>query len=119
MTLLLNKIRLLPLIVVIFLFGNSGNIQTTLPGVHFNQVNHILYVDSSVAISGNGSSWANAFKDLSEALTAAAKKPGIDSILVAKGTYYPLSIAGDGTSNRDKAFVLLPNVSIIGGFPSG
>jgi hypothetical protein len=97
--------------VVLIVFGCAGEMQA--------QSIRCLYVDSSVTVSGNGNSWANAFKDLSEALTAAAQRRGIDSILVAKGTYYPSAIAGDGASNRDKAFVLLPNVSIIGGFPSG
>lgn len=89
------------------------------PYVNCNTFNARIYVDSSVTLSGDGSTWATAFKTLSEALAVAGRCTNIDSILVAKGTYYPDSIAGNGSTNRDKAFVMVPNVKIVGGFPTG
>jgi hypothetical protein len=40
----------------------------------------------------------------------------IKQIWVASGTYYPQHIAGDGTTDRDKAFVLVEGVKVYGGF---
>ncbi len=69
-----------------------------------------LYVDSSIAASGDGSSWAAAYKTLDEALVAAGQCSVVDTILVAKGTYQPAS---------GKNLVMAPHVGIFGGFPSG
>ncbi|WP_158643887.1 right-handed parallel beta-helix repeat-containing protein [Pseudobacter ginsenosidimutans] len=78
-----------------------------------------IFVDKSVAVSGNGSSWSQAFKHLSDAFKAAASCSGIDSILVAKGTYTPLG--GSATGNRDSAFLFRQSggLKLIGGYPSG
>lgn len=72
-----------------------------------------VFVDSSVAVSGDGSSWTNAYKTIKEAFTYC---PNLKTIYVAKGTYFPT----DGT-NRDSAFVLPMNggIQIFGGYPSG
>jgi hypothetical protein len=64
-----------------------------------------LYVDSSVVASGNGSSWANAINNIETALTLANTCSNIDTIWVAKGTYYPLASIG-----------MRNNLAIIGGF---
>ncbi|MEP7321114.1 MAG: choice-of-anchor Q domain-containing protein, partial [Saprospiraceae bacterium] len=49
----------------------------------------IIYVDSSATGLNNGSSWANAYTDLQEALNAARLCSLVDSVKVAQGTYYP------------------------------
>ncbi len=69
-----------------------------------------LYVDSSVTVNGDGSSWANAFQSLADALLAAKYCSTIDSILVAKGTYQP---------PIGQSFVMAKGVKMFGGFPSG
>ena len=78
-----------------------------------------LYVDSSVAASGNGSSWAQAYKTLSQALDSAQNNSNTNySILVAKGTYYPTG-SQSGT-NRDSTFAIFRGgLKIYGGYPSG
>ncbi len=82
--------------------------------------NTTVYVDSSVAVSGDGSSWGTAFQTMDEAIAMSCNSPCVDSILVAKGTYYPESIAGTGTTDRDKSFVFTRgHLKVLGGYPSG
>jgi hypothetical protein len=69
------------------------------------------YVDHDALGMNNGTSWADAFTDLQDALDAVSFYPNIDAIWVAEGTYYPTS---DG--DRDIAFVLTDSVKIYGGF---
>ncbi|OGO01258.1 MAG: hypothetical protein A2Y72_06450 [Chloroflexi bacterium RBG_13_53_26] len=80
----------------------------------------VIYVDSSTTGSGNdnGTSWADAFDDLQEALTTASSS---DTIWVASGTYYPDENAANpnGTGNRSATFRMVDGVALYGGFPSG
>jgi len=75
-----------------------------------------IYVDATR--NGNGSSWANAYKYLQDALSIAA---GGDEIWVAEGIYIPdRSLANPGGSrDRAAAFYLKSGVGIYGGFPVG
>jgi hypothetical protein len=77
-----------------------------------------IYVDASATGANNGSSWADAYKYLQDALTAA--EPDTD-IWVAQGTYWPDEDTDHpaGTDNRDATFQLKNNVALYGGFPSG
>jgi hypothetical protein len=79
----------------------------------------VLYVDD---VNGNdangGTSWPNAYKTVSRALYTARQNTGIDSILVAKGTYYPTG-AQNGT-NKDSSFVIVRGkLKLYGGYPNG
>jgi parallel beta-helix repeat protein len=83
------------------------------------RVSKTLEVD--VASPGNGSSWQAAYKYLQpliEDITADpphVTKP--DSILVARGTYYPdRQSGGSRTMQRASAFPLIEDVRIYGGF---
>jgi len=84
-----------------------------------------LYVDQSISASGNGDTWATAFKTFDEALFVAHKCPIVTTINVAAGTYKPTKKpynAGEEmiTSNaRDVTFHLPDAVAIYGGFPNG
>ncbi|SMC58582.1 choice-of-anchor Q domain-containing protein [Moheibacter sediminis] len=70
-----------------------------------------IYVDASVSISGNGKSWATAYKTLQEALNVIPTQHcKSDSILVAKGTYQPAN---------GQSFVMIEGVKILGGYPNG
>ncbi|MCC7389210.1 MAG: hypothetical protein IT431_10625 [Phycisphaerales bacterium] len=66
----------------------------------------VIYVDQSVALPGDGSTWAAAFADLQDAIAVAA--PG-DEIWVVQGVYTP------GPSRRD-FFAIKESVAIYGGF---
>lgn len=85
----------------------------------------IMHVDSSVTTSGDGSSWADAFKTLQEAITFANNNPGVVSaIYIAKGTYYADGAPGAGSDSRGSSFVFDSTdfggpVAVYAGFPSG
>lgn len=67
-----------------------------------------IKVDSTASGDNNGTSWANAYTDLQNALSNAGNG---DSIWVAQGTYYPAS-----AGNRTTSFVLKEGVKVYGGF---
>jgi predicted outer membrane repeat protein len=71
-------------------------------------VDGILYVDADAWGANDGSSWANAYTDLQDALADAA---GGDEIWIAEGVYKPTS----GT-DRTATFSLASGVEIYGGF---
>jgi hypothetical protein len=85
----------------------------------------IIYVTTTGAGNGNGSSWQNAYKGLTHPLiyadhhnptVASGTGDSIRQIWVAEGVYCPAYKAGNGTQEREKAFVLVPDVKIYGGF---
>jgi predicted outer membrane repeat protein len=80
---------------------------------------HTWLVDAAV-VGGDddGSSWANAYRHLQNALERAQVTPGTDEIWVAAGTYYPdrNSASPNGTGSRNASFLLQFDVSIYGGF---
>ncbi len=72
----------------------------------------ILHVDSAVAVSGTGASWASPLKTVREALNLANAVTCIQEIWVKKGTYKPTT----GT-NRDSSFRIIRNgLKMYGGF---
>ena len=73
---------------------------------------NIVYVNGAVATSGNGSSWANAYKYLRDALEHSS---GGDPIYVAKGTYYPDDGSTGNFGDRELSFEL-DGQKIYGGF---
>ena len=81
-------------------------------------VTNIIYVDASVSGGkDDGSSWANAFDSLQEAL-GAAESAGVtgNEIWVADGTYYPDEGTGHTNDDRTEAFELVANIAVYGGF---
>jgi L-ascorbate metabolism protein UlaG (beta-lactamase superfamily) len=69
---------------------------------------HMVYVDYKASGAEDGSSWANAYTDLQDALDGV--KSG-DEIWVAAGVYTPTN-----TSGRDATFELVDGVALYGGF---
>jgi len=76
----------------------------------------IIYVDADASGSNDGTSWQNAYVDLSQAVEAAQNG---DEVWVAAGIYYPTSQPNYdiGSSNpRFNHFTLKNRVKILGGF---
>ncbi|MBN1360522.1 MAG: hypothetical protein JW993_08020 [Sedimentisphaerales bacterium] len=75
----------------------------------------IIYVDDDAGGFGDGSSWADAFVYLQDALAVAQAG---DEVRVAQGVYRPDESAAhpDGTGDRLASFWLLEGVAIRGGF---
>jgi len=72
-----------------------------------------FYVDSAAAGTQNGTSWANAFVTLQDALTASSSG---DVIWVANGTYYPDEGAGQTDNTLSSTFFIKSGVKVYGGF---
>ncbi|MFZ5563025.1 MAG: choice-of-anchor Q domain-containing protein, partial [Thermodesulfobacteriota bacterium] len=73
----------------------------------------IIYVDADATGAGTGTSWADAFVYLQDALAAAALN---DEIWVAAGTYYPDEGGGKTDGDRTSTFEIRGNKFIYGGF---
>lgn len=71
----------------------------------------VLYVDADAAGYGDGTSWADAYTDLQDALARAADCGGVTEIWVAEGTYYPSK-----TDDPYESFILRSGLKIYGGF---
>ena len=74
----------------------------------------ICYVDASIAVSWAGSSWAEPYKYLQDALADAT----CTDILVAKDIYYPDEGTGQTNDLRTNTFQLKNRVAIYGGYPT-
>jgi len=74
---------------------------------------NILLVDAGAVGANNGTSWANAYQYLQDALAAA--KPG-DEIRVAQGVYKPDRGVGVTSGDRNASFQLSGGVAIRGGY---
>lgn len=57
-----------------------------------------FYVNQAAPSGGNGLTWASAFQDLQSAIELAQAS---DSILVAKGTYFPSKDGGGNATPSD------------------
>ncbi|MHC4545627.1 MAG: DUF3466 family protein, partial [Planctomycetota bacterium] len=72
-----------------------------------------IYVDDDAAGANDGSSWADAFNYLQDALAAALSG---DEIRVAQGIYKPDQGAGITPGDREATFQLINGVTIKGGY---
>ena len=72
------------------------------------QADATIYVNDNATGENDGSSWANAYTDLQDAIAASE---ATDQIWVAAGTYQPTA-----NTNRQLSFVLPEGVELYGGF---
>lgn len=79
----------------------------------------VIYVDKTASGADNGTSWANAYKYLQDALEDANSSAGCEQIWVAAGTYSPVKGSATNHENRKLSFRLNNGVAIYGGFPPG
>jgi Right handed beta helix region/Secretion system C-terminal sorting domain len=91
-----------------------------------NSSSTTVYVDASKSVSGDGESWATAFKTLDEALFLVSCRT-ITRINVAAGTYIPTKKPYNTTTgleletsdNRDKTFHIRDGITLQGGYSAG
>lgn len=78
------------------------------------------YVDAATGNNANsGTAWNQAYKTLAHAIREAHQTLSITEIRVAKGIYYPEYKAGNGTSDRHKAFTITrKGLELLGGYPT-
>ena len=77
----------------------------------------VVFVDKdATGGADNGTSWADAFINVQDALEAAADCPGtVEEIWVAEGTYLPTTMWA-GNTDRHKTFFINYDVKLFGGF---
>lgn len=75
----------------------------------------VIFVDRTANGGDDGTSWEDAFTELSDALTAASGMAGSRIIRVAKGTYQP-DTTGLGDP-RTATFAMQADLEILGGYP--
>lgn len=76
----------------------------------------VLYVDSNATGASNGTSWANAFIHLQDALSAGSLVPEVEQICVAKGVYTPDKGSGFTLGDRNATFRLVSGITIKAGY---
>ena len=81
------------------------------------QTGPVIYVDAAATGANNGTSWANAYTSLQNALT----NPCVSNtqVYVAQGTYRPDVGQGLVLNNRNASFVIPDGYKVYGGFPAG
>ncbi len=76
----------------------------------------VLLVDQDAPGDNSGVDWTNAYIDLQEALSLAAKFPEVREIRVAQGVYKPDQGVGITPGDRTATFQLINGVTIKGGY---
>ncbi len=76
----------------------------------------IIFIDENATGANNGSSWADAYTKLQDALSIAVQG---DRIWVAAGTYKPDQGGGQTPGNRTATFQLINSAALYGGFAGG
>ena len=74
----------------------------------------VVYVKTGATGTADGSSWANAFPTLQDALASPCRP--FDEIWVATGSYFPDEGAGQTDNDRSASFALQGNLKVLGGF---
>jgi len=84
--------------------------------------NGVVYVNQNTAFDSDGSSWADAAKELATVIEAAKTNNDIKKVWVAKGTYLPmfksaaLNQNNTATTDVSKTFIWTPDLKLYGGF---
>ena len=96
---------------------SAPDIESNTVNVHEieNDISSVLFVDAKATGAETGTSWADAFTDLQDALTVIIGAPGYaEEIWVAAGTYTP--DPSGLVDPREASFQLINGVAIYGGF---
>jgi hypothetical protein len=96
-----------------FVSVSAAGFSTVVVTANEGDNERIIYVDADATGGDNGSSWADAYKYLQDALTAASS--GVQ-IVVAQGAYKPDQGTYQPPGERSATFQLLNGVAIRGGY---
>jgi probable HAF family extracellular repeat protein len=96
-----------------WIVGNQFNQEGQGRAFLMKPVPRIIYVDDDASGTNDGSSWADAFNYLQDALTVAWSG---DEIRVAQGIYKPDEGAVVTTGDREATFQLINGVALKGGY---
>lgn len=77
---------------------------------------NVIYVNKLATGQNNGSSWADAFNFLQDALAKAASCGNVTQVWVAKGTYFTDEGSGLTDNDRNLSFKLKNGIGLFGGF---
>ncbi len=97
-------------------YGNSHNCDSVIVTEVFFESPCIwtggeyVFVDTDAAGDNNGTSWEDAFNELTDAIYVAGRYENVQEIWVAEGTYHP------HLTRRDTSFILRDSIKIYGGF---
>jgi hypothetical protein len=77
-----------------------------------------IYVDADASGANDGSSWADAYNYLQDALVYASSNPEVNEVWVAAGIYTPDKNSNNpgGSGDRTETFRLIKGVSLYGGY---
>jgi len=78
----------------------------------------IIYVDADASGANDGSSWADAYNYLQDALVYASSNPEVNEVWVAAGIYTPDKNSNNpgGSGDRTETFQLIKGVGLYGGY---
>jgi hypothetical protein len=101
--------------------NNCGSVESNPATLTVNLCQYlaVIYVDANAtAGANNGSSWADAFIYLQDALAFARDSGDVNEIRVAQGVYTPDSNSADpnGSGDRTATFKLVNGVALKGGY---
>lgn len=83
---------------------------------NISSAQEVIFVDRSATGSDDGSSWADAYTSLQDALHAAL---GGDQVWIAEGVYHPDDGSGITAGDRNASFDIPGSAEIYGGFVGG
>ncbi|MCS4099879.1 hypothetical protein GGQ17_003152, partial [Salinibacter ruber] len=78
-----------------------------------------IYVDKGASGAGDGTSWADAYTALQDALSEARSNGEDDAVWVAAGTYYPDEGASANVDDRTESFRVESGIDLRGHFSGG
>ncbi|WP_263808061.1 beta strand repeat-containing protein [Salinibacter sp.] len=86
------------------------------PGVPDPAAANTIYVDTDASGAGDGTSWADAYTSLPDALQEARTNGQNDAVWVAEGTYYPDEGSSANADDRTESFRVESGIDLRGHF---